>query len=127
MKKILSYCFVSLFFFLSMSAFAGSIQLINNTSYDLKAVISGNDNSQLGEVVIGKNSFVYWSDIPGERGYLGKPQDINKNSPYSRSPYRVVWLCMNGSEFAICEVVHTASQVTAKQCPGPQMCRPSEE
>lgn len=123
----MKYCLFIALFFVQNALFAGSIKLVNNSLYDLKAVISGNDNTSLGEVIVGKNSFVYWSDIPDEEGYLGGPENINKNHPYSYTPYRVLWLCMNGSEFALCEVVHTGSTVNAKDCPGVQICKPSVE
>ena len=84
-----------LFFFLIAvvsfsSATAGSIRLINDSIYTLKAIIYANDDSTVGELILEPEKTKYWSDLWGEEGYTEGEQGVYRNYRYSRSPYRVV-------------------------------------
>ena len=114
---------------MSGGLFAGSLKLINDSPFKLRVEIWGNDDSKIGELVIEKNTFQYWSDVFGEQGYQGSFSDINKNYSKSRTPYRVAWFCMNGKEYSTCGQsftegggVVTSGEVTARTCLGTQVC-----
>jgi hypothetical protein len=95
---------------------AGSVRLINDSSYVLRAVIRARDNSYLGEVVINPQGENIWDD-----GFQGLPGSLE--SVRSQTPYRVLWYCLDGNSFSTCPSVSTGSVVTATYCDGARECR----
>jgi len=98
---------------------AGTIRLINDSPYKLRAVIRARDNSYLGEVVINPQSQNSWND-----GFQGLPGSLE--SVRSQTPYRVLWYCLDGSSFSTCPTVSTGTTITATYCNGARQCRGKE-
>jgi hypothetical protein len=103
--------------FLSMCSLeAGTIRLINNSAYKLRAVIRANDGTFLGEEIITPQNNNTWND-----GFNGLPGSLE--SVRSQTPYRVLWYCLDGSAFSTCSGVATGTTVTANGCDGARECR----
>jgi hypothetical protein len=116
---------LSLFFLPSM-LFAGSVRLINNSPYDLRTVIRGADGSFLGEVVVKSQKETTWTDTYGNYGtYGGANARVNQNYR-SKTPYTVLWYCMSGDDYAVCDTVSTGAVVTSQGCLGNRMCKPEK-
>ena len=115
------------FLLLPVLAFTGSVRLINNSPYNLRAVIRGSDGSFLSESVIQSQKETVWTDTYGRYGTSGGANtDVNANYR-SKTPYTVLWYCLSGSSYAVCDTVSTGAVVTAQGCLGPRMCQPQNK
>jgi hypothetical protein len=99
---------------------AGSVRLVNDSPYKLRVVIRANDGTFLGEMVIAPQSTSGWTD-----GYAGLPGGADATR--SQTPYTVLWYCLEGDPFSMCNPVPTASTVTAMTCDGARQCRPQKQ
>jgi hypothetical protein len=107
--------------------FAGTVRLINNSPYDLRAVIRGGDGSYLGEIIVKAQKESVWTDSYGNYGtYGGADAHVNQNYR-SKTPYTILWYCLDGNSYAVCDTVSTGAVVTAQGCMGPRMCKPSKK
>lgn len=114
------------FLFLPYFIHAGTVRLINNSPYDLRAVIRGGDGSFLGEVVVKSQKESVWTDTYGNYGtYGGANANMNENYR-SKTPYTVLWYCLDGADYAVCDTVSTGAVVTAQGCNGARMCKPNK-
>jgi hypothetical protein len=107
----------------SSAGFASSVRLVNDSPSKLRAVIRGNDGTNLGEMMVEPNQSTTWTD---QYANTGKPQkgNIYQNQPSrSLTPYTVLWYCQDGSDFSFCEYVNTGNTVTAKGCTGTRQCK----
>jgi hypothetical protein len=105
--------------------YAGTVRLINNSPYDLRAVIRGGDGSFLGEIVVKSQKESVWTDTYGQYGmYGGSNSNMNENYR-SKTPYTVLWYCLDGADYAVCDTVSTGAVVTAQGCAGARMCKPN--
>lgn len=111
-------CFVS-------SAHAGTVRMLNDTAYTLRAVIRGADGSYLGELVLSAQSSNTWTDSFSHLGHNDEANTYEKGATRSQTPYTVLWYCMDGSDFSVCDNVGTGSYITAQQCPGKRSCKPA--
>lgn len=108
-------------------AYASSVRMINNSPYTLRAVVRGGDGSFLSEVVIQSQKETVWTDSYGQYGLNGGA-NASVNSNYrSKTPYTVLWYCLSGSSYAVCDTVSTGAVVTAQSCSGPRMCQPERK
>src|SRR5271156_5447731 len=115
------YILLSLFFF-PFLLHAGTVRLVNNSPYDLRAVIRGSDGSYLGEIVVRAQKESVWTDTYGQYGqYGGANPNLNENYR-SQTPYTVLWYCLDGGDYAVCDTVSTGAVVTAQGCAGNRMC-----
>jgi hypothetical protein len=106
---------------------AGTVRLINNSPYDLRAVIRGSDGSYLGEIVVRAQKESVWTDTYGQYGqYGGANPNLNENYR-SQTPYTVLWYCLDGGDYAVCDTVSTGAVVTAQGCAGNRMCKPNKQ
>lgn len=106
--------------------FAGSVRLINNSPYDLRSVIRGADGSYLGEVIVKSQKETVWTDTYGNYGtYGGANARVNQNYR-SKTPYTVLWYCIDGGDYGVCDTVATGAVVTAQGCLGNRMCKPKK-
>lgn len=106
---------------------AGSVRLINNSPYDLRATIRGGDGSFLGEVVVKAQKESDWTDSYGQYGlYGGANADINQEYR-SKTPYSVLWYCLDGNPYAVCDTVSTGAVVMAQGCLGSRQCNPQKK
>ncbi len=92
---------------------AGTVRLANNTSFKLRTVIRAADGTYLGEVVVNPQQTMSWND------YFGGIGTYNN----SQTPYTVIWYCIDGSDFSVCEQVPTGATVTPLNCEGTRTCK----
>jgi hypothetical protein len=98
---------------------AGSVHLINDSPYVLRAVVRGNDGSFLGEQVIEPQNSGDWSD--------NSEWDTYQNPEMSQTPYTVIWYCMSGGgDYSITTYVATGSTVFAQSGEGARICNPQQ-
>lgn len=95
---------------------AGSVRLSNNTAYKLRAMIRAADGTYLGEVVVMPQQNMQWNDYWGGIGYYNQ----------SQTPYTVIWFCVEGGDFSVCDNVSSGSTITAYGCPGTRSCPPKK-
>ncbi len=107
---------------LTLSAFAGSVHLLNDSPYTLRAVIRGADGSYLGEMIIQTGNMHTWSDMNGQMG--APPMDSNSRS---QTPYTVMWYCLSGDDYSINTIVATGATVTAQGGEGARICKPQQQ
>ncbi|HSX12555.1 MAG TPA: hypothetical protein VLF61_03610 [Rhabdochlamydiaceae bacterium] len=104
--------------------FSGTVRLYNDSPYKLRVVIRGGDGSYLGELLMLPQSFSTWSDSDRQFGVYGKGNPYSMGPSMSQVPYTVMWYCIDGGDFSICNNVFTGSTVTAQTCDGTRMCKP---
>ncbi len=120
MFKLL-FCLLFFPFFLH----AGSVRLINNSPYDLRAVIRGNNGTILAELIVKSQKESDWADSYGQYGLYGGA-NANVNQAYrSITPYQVAWYCTSGEPFGVCDTVSTGAVVMSQGCMGNRQCKPS--
>ena len=115
-----------LFFVLLAPLCAGSVRLVNNSPYDLRAVIRGSDGSFLGEVIIKAQNGSVWTDVYGQAGTYQAPNAQMNQSYYSQTPYTIMWYCMDGGSYGVCDTVATGATVLSLGCAGGRMCKPQK-
>lgn len=124
MKK---FALLTLLLFSPLLCFAGSVKLVNNTAYRLRAVIRGNDGTFLGDLTLNSQQTTTWTDEygMGGRDYLGG----NYIGQFYRSqtPYTISWYCMDGGDYALCDGIPTGGTVAALSCNGARICKPSKK
>jgi hypothetical protein len=116
--------FSFLLLLLASSLHAGSVRLFNNSTFDLRAVIRGSDGSYLGEVVIRAQNTANWTDSYSYAGGYQGPNAQVESGYRSKTPYVVIWYCMDGKDYAVCDTVSTGAVVMALGCPGARTCKP---
>lgn len=98
---------------------AGSLRLLNDSPFQLRAVILAADGSYMGESTLGPQDFTNWTDASS---YLGIPgQSMTPSTPYT--PYSVIWYCPDGGEYGINTNQATGATVTAQSSSGPRICK----
>ncbi len=110
----------------SSAVFANSVRLMNNSPYDLRAVIRGSDGTFLGEVIVKAQKESIWSDSYGQYGMSGGANPRNNQDSRSQTPYTVLWYCMDGGSYGVCDTVSTGAFVTSQSCNGARMCKPQK-
>lgn len=106
----------------SESLFANSLKLKNDSPYTLRASIRGADNTFLGEVILSAQHSMTWTDVYGRSGYYGAPNAQMQEGYASKTPYTVIWYCMDGNDFSISRTVATGSLVNAQSGDGKRTC-----
>ncbi len=110
------------FFSLATSVWAGSVHLVNDSPYTLRAEVRGADGTFLGEMVLKPEHSIRWTDTYGRVGHFGKGNVYQEQSSRSQTPYQVRWTCMNGRDFSYCNGVATGGTATARTCEGRRIC-----
>lgn len=111
--KIMRLLFLLL---LSISAFAGTVRLVNDSHYKLKAVIRAADGTELGNIDVPPQQTMSWNN------YWGGVGNIQYND-VSQTPYTVLWYCMAGDPYSVCTGVSSGSTITASSCDGTKSCK----
>jgi hypothetical protein len=101
---------------------ANSLKLKNDSPYTLRVVIRGGDNSFLSELVLNTQHSITWTDVYGRSGYYGAPNSQMQEGYKSKTPYTLIWYCMDGSDYSMCTNIATGSFVTAQRCQGRCTC-----
>lgn len=98
---------------------AGSVRLVNNTAYKLRAIIRAGDGTYLGEVLVNSQQTMSWNDYTGSVGYPNT----------SQTPYTVLWYCNDGdgTPFGVCDGVGPGATVAAMTCSGTRACKPKKK
>ena len=120
MKKWTFFCF----YFFASTLFCGTVRLYNDSPYKLRVVVRGADGSYLGELVMLPQNFSTWSDSDKQFGTFGKGNPYSMGPSMSQLPYTVMWYCMDGGDYSVCNNVFTGATVTAQTCDGARMCKP---
>ncbi len=107
---------VVLFMLLCSAAWAGTVRLVNDTAYPLRAVIRAADGTELGKLDVPAQQTMSWNS------YWGGVGNIQYND-VSQTPYTVLWFCPEGDPFSACTGVSTGSTVTASSCDGTKSCK----
>ncbi len=108
----------TLFFLLFIGqAWAGAVRLVNDSAYKLRAVIRAADGTYLGEVIVMPQRTMQWNDYWGGIGYYNN----------SQTPYTVIWFCVDGGDFSVCNNIPSGATVTAFSCDGLRQCRPQQK
>lgn len=98
------------------AAFAGTVRLVNDTAYKLKAVIRAADGTELGTIDVPSQQTMSWNSYGGSVGNI-------QYNDVSQTPYTVLWYCSDGNPFSVCTGVSTGSTVTASSCGGTKSCK----
>ena len=106
---------------------AGTVRLINNSPYDLRAVVRGSDGTYLGELVVKAQKETVWTDSYGQYGMYGGANPHVNQSYRSQTPYTVLWYCLDGGSYGVCDTVSTGAVVMAQGCLGSRMCKPRKQ
>jgi len=114
MKKSLALIGSALF--LSSLLEGGTVRLINDSAFKLRAVVRANDETFLGEMIVSAQNSSTWTDT-----FRGIPNTYAEQR--SQTPYRVEWFCLDGSSFSTCSIVPTGGTVTSTNCDGAKQCR----
>ena len=101
---------------------AGSVRLINDSPFKLRAVIRGNDGTYLGEMILNPAHEGNWSDSYGQIGHFGKGSLYKEGATRSQTPYTVIWHCLDGADYSICTIISTGGLVNAQGCDGARIC-----
>ena len=109
---------------MTVSAWAGSLNLVNDSPYTLRATIFGGDGTFLGEMVLKPEHSMRWTDTYGQVGHFGKGNVYEEHSTRSQTPYDVHWTCMKGGDFSISLQVATGGMATARSGQGRRICTP---
>jgi len=121
--KIVKMVFFSLLISVTSLAVANSLQLKNDSPYQLRAVVRGNDGSYLGEMIIKSQDVGIWSD----NAYGAVPFDEWGAVDRTTTPYTVLWYCMKGDSYSVNTLVPTGALVSAQFGEGNRECRPNSK
>ena len=121
LRRSMLYFLLGFFCLFFIQVEAASVRLYNDTSYSLKAIIRGADGSQLGEAVLSPQTYYNWSDAPS-KAPKEQPKANPSKSNTSRTPYTVIWYCMDGSDFSMADNVATGAFTTALHGSGKKTC-----
>ena len=95
---------------LPWALFAGSVTMLNDSPFQLKATILSAQGDNLGSVTVMPTHQITWQD-----SYSG-------GQTFSDTPYSVIWYCMEGREYGIWTNVGSGALVTATGAQGPRIC-----
>lgn len=122
-RTLYSFLLIAFFYFIPMDVEANSIRLVNSSPYDLRVVVRGSDGSFLGEMVIKSQNQLTWTDTYSQYGAMGGANARVQQDYRSKTPYTVLWYCMDGTDYAMCDTVSTGALVTSQSCTGARMCK----
>jgi hypothetical protein len=104
-------------------AFANSVHLKNDSGYQLRAVVRGQDGSYLGEMIVMPQQTSTWSD----NSYGAVPFDEWGPVDHTTTPYTVLWYCMSGTPYSVNKLVPVGALVTAQFGEGTRECKGKQE
>jgi hypothetical protein len=117
--KILNKVVLLFVVLISSHMHANSVHMKNDSPYQLRAVVRGNDGSYLGEMIIMSQETGTWSD----NSYGAVPFDEWGPVDHTTTPYTVLWYCMNGDSYSVNTLVPTGALVTAQFGEGDRICK----
>lgn len=114
--------FLSFFIFLTGCLFSYSVTLLNDSPFELTALVQGADGTHLGEEHLQPGEQRQWStDI--------KKTDVKEiyDAPSSLTPFTIIWKCAYKGYYSINNEVAPASLVKATDGDGAKTCAPKPE
>lgn len=75
-------------------------------------------------MIVKAQSTVTWTDSYSYAGGYRGPNAQVESGYRSKTPYVVLWYCMDGGDYGVCNTVSTGAVVMALGCPGPNLCHP---
>lgn len=107
--------FFAIFICLTISSFAASVRLYNDSNYPLRAVVHAADGGKLGEVLVEPGQLMVWYDSSDLLTYHvpGK----------SSTPFTILWYCTEGTPYSVSPQVANAGMVTAQTSQGNRQCK----
>lgn len=100
----------------SGSLFAGSVNMINDTSFPLNAIVFAADGSKKGTITIPPQGSATWQDTSGG------------NYTWSQTPYRVTLICTKtGKQYGVIDGVQQAATIRASMATGNRDCTPDKK
>lgn len=119
MQKLFVFIFFQFCFF---SLFSASLFLINDSKWQLAALIEAADGTKLDELVLEAGERVRWStELYNSKAKV--PQVAN----YSLTPFTVTWLCPSRGTYSVCTDIASGATVTAHSGFGNFRCTTQEE
>lgn len=107
--------------------FSGSVHLLNDSPFKLRAVIRGADGTHLGETIVYPRHQAQWTDAYSHVGRFGHGNMIDEQTTWSQTPYTILWYCMDGNEFSVNDNVSVASTVSAQSGTGVRQCKQAKK
>ena len=98
---------------------AASVLLINDSPYELTAIVSAADGRNLGKVTLHPGEQNSWS-TSYDRTDLEDVFDASS----STTPFSVVWECPYQGYYSVCTNVSPGATVVASTCDGAKTCQP---
>ncbi|NGX28917.1 MAG: hypothetical protein K940chlam1_01105 [Candidatus Anoxychlamydiales bacterium] len=114
MKTILTF-----FLFVMSSSFASSITLVNDSAYELTAIIQTANGKIVAQPTIHPGDQLIWNSDQSSTNL-----NVEYNSPGSYTPYTVIWRCSYEGYYSVCANASPGATITANTCPGARFCKP---
>ncbi|MDJ0652256.1 MAG: hypothetical protein QNJ27_04560 [Simkaniaceae bacterium] len=108
------YLFAFLFFG-NVTLFAGSVRIMNDSSFPLNAEIIASDGSRKGKLSLAPQQQMTWQD------------SSSGAAVWSQTPYTVIFTCKNGKQFGVLSGVQQGGTVTALSSSGDRYCEPPKK
>jgi|SRR5579885_1328490 len=99
---------------------AGTVRLVNDSPYKLRAVVRANDGTFLGEIVINPQDSTTWTD-----NFAGLPGGFQQ--AISQTPYTVLWYCLTGEAFSTVYPVGPGGTAMSMLGDGAKQCRSQQQ
>ena len=107
------------FLLLISYCFAESLTLINDSAYELTAIVQSANGKILAQPTLHPGDQLIWNSDQD-------PTDLKMeyNSSGSYTPYTVIWRCSYEGYYSVCSNVSPGAIITANTCPGARYCKP---
>ena len=114
MKKLL---FLSLL--ITKTIFSYSLFLINDSPFELTAIIQGATGILLGQEILQPGEQRRWSTEMVKT-------DVEEiyDADASLTPFTIIWKCAYKGQYSMCTNVSPGATVSAHSCPGSRECTP---
>ncbi len=113
MKKFIFFLLV----FFKGALFSFSLLLINDSAFELTAIIHAADGTILGQVILKSGQQMRWSTE-----MAGVKSTVVYNNVYSNTPLQVVWKCGFQGYYSVNKDVSAGATVSANSGEGSKAC-----
>ena len=109
-------------FFAAASLFAESLFLINDSPFELTAIVQAADGSFLAQLSLQPGEQSQWTTDVGRTEF-----EVDDNSSTSLTPFIVTWRCAYEGYYTVCTDIPPGATVSANACDGGKFCKPKEK
>lgn len=95
--------------------FAGSVRIMNDSPFPLKAEVISSDGNSKGKMSLNPQQQVTWQD------------SSSGANVWSQTPYTVIFTCKDGKQFGVLSNVQQGATVTALTSSGIRYCQPEKK